>query len=215
MTKDNLDCLFPTAEERENARYKGGYKALKEVDSQWAGDCVKCGKVWSTQDTNGCDRVKFKGNGIEFEGFICAECNPNFDCETGEYKKEKISMFSGVGNIKPYLEILRDKVNSKDTKILVMFSELIKTAEEVMEDYKELWELNKSRLHYIDNLEIENNELHLNRGDIQVSNCCNAKLISSGLSLSGDPARCSKCGEETGWYWKQQKKKSFWDLFKK
>lgn len=82
---------FPTSKVVLKARYEGGYDTLKMVDHQWAGDCASCGKVWSTQDTMGCDKEEVKIGKFKFKVFIGACCNPRFDKKTNKYKWEIIN----------------------------------------------------------------------------------------------------------------------------
>jgi len=117
-------------------------------------------------------------------------------------------------NLKPFLEILRDKVNSKDTKVMAMFSQLIKLSERVIEYTDKLQqEGDNGAAEAAVNLRIENEVLHRRLGDKSVCDKCGGDVM-----LSDCIAVCGKCEEArpqeekdadgyepnfANWHWKE------------
>ena len=115
-------------------------------------------------------------------------------------------------NLKPFLEILRDKVNSKDTKVMAMFSQLIRISEAVVEYTDKLQtencQFNEAYPDMVVSKDYEIDTLHERLGDHKVSDCCgdeiycgnchNEKLCRGKCQCENYTQNCLKCKKPCG-----------------
>lgn len=128
-----------------------------------------------------------------------------------------------VDNIKPLLEILRDKVDAKDTTIIAMFSELIRAAEDAVKEVEEMFRGKEIFGEELAKLQWENYELHWKLGHKPFCDKHKHEIMySEGMGFicqDCENERKEKNNEETlensipqecpSWHWEEEKKRYF------
>lgn len=96
-----------------------------------------------------------------------------------------------IDDLKPCLEVLRDKVDSKDTKVLEMFSQLIRLADLCVGFTEIDQEAFLTLCNERDKQLLEIDTLHLRCGDKRVCDKCGTPIIVSDCMQV-----CEKCENE-------------------